>query len=167
MCETASLLSFTPGIYFRSANWMRLIAGSRLLKRCSPLRGASDWRPPRKMRNCPTSQDKRFVGIVATIRSFLASYSGDMLATIRYALQALAELSEQELEWRSGALIALGDAYASEGQMAAAHKARSEALATSKASGNIYILMIVNLSLAEVLRQQGNCIRSSNSVSAS
>jgi len=39
--------------------------------------------------------------------------------------------------------------------MAAAHKARSDALVTGKASGDIYILMIVNLSLAEVLRQQG------------
>ena len=36
-----------------------------------------------------------------------------------------------------------------------AHQARSEALAIGKASGDIYILTIVNLSLAEVLRQQG------------
>ena len=97
----------------------------------------------------------KLVGRIATIRSFLVSYSGDIPETIRYASQALDYLPEQELLWRSGALIALGDAYAGEGQMAAAHKARSEALVTAKTSGNIYILLIVNLSLAEILREQG------------
>ena len=97
----------------------------------------------------------KLVGRVAAIRSFLVSYSGDIPGTIRYARQALEYLPEQELEWRSAALIALGDAYASQGQMVAAHKARSDALVTGKASGDIYILIIVNSSLAEVLRQQG------------
>jgi len=97
----------------------------------------------------------KLVGRVAAIRSFLASYSGDMPRTIRYARQALEFLPEQELPWRSAVLIALGDAYASQGQMVAAHEARSNALVTGKASGDTYILMIVNLRLAEILRQQG------------
>lgn len=101
------------------------------------------------------STQKTLVGRIAVIRSFIASYSGDMPATIRYAQDALACLPEEELVWRSGAFIALGGAYASEGNMAAAHNARTDALSTGKASGNVYILMIVNLSLAEVLRQQG------------
>ncbi len=104
----------------------------------------------------PADTDRAaLTGRVAVIRSFLAAYSGDAPATVRYACEALACLPEQELEWRSGALIALGDAYAGEGQMAAAQKARSDALATSEISGNIYISLIVNLSLADVLRQQG------------
>jgi LuxR family maltose regulon positive regulatory protein len=98
---------------------------------------------------------KKLVGRVAAIRSFLASYGGDIPSTIRYARQALEYLPEQELQWRSAALIALGDAYASQGQMVAAHEARSDALVTGKASGDTYILMIVNLRLAEILRQQG------------
>jgi LuxR family maltose regulon positive regulatory protein len=97
----------------------------------------------------------KLVGRVAAIRSFLASYSGDIPGTIRYARQALEYLPEQELPWRSAALITLGDAYANQGQMVAAHKARSDALVTGKASGDTYILMIVNLRLAEILRQQG------------
>jgi LuxR family maltose regulon positive regulatory protein len=97
----------------------------------------------------------KLVGRVAAIRSFLVSYSGDIPGTIRYARQALEYLPERELAWRSVALIALGDAYASRGQMAAAHKARSDALVTGKASGDIYVGLIVNSSLAEVLRQQG------------
>jgi LuxR family maltose regulon positive regulatory protein len=97
----------------------------------------------------------KLVGRIAAIRSFFASYSGDMPRTIQYARQALEYLPEQELEWRSAALIALGDAYASQGQMVAARQARSEALVTGKASGDTYILLIVNLRLAEILRQQG------------
>ena len=97
----------------------------------------------------------KFVGRLAAIRSFLASYGGDIPGAIRYARQALEVLPEQELEWRSAALITLGDAYASQGQMVAAHEARSDALVTGKASGDTYILLIVNLRLAEILRQQG------------
>ncbi len=97
----------------------------------------------------------KLIGRVAAIRSFLASYGGDIPKTIRYARQALEYLPEQELEWRSAALLTLGDVYASKGQMVAAHKARSDALVTGKASGNAYLLMIVNLRLAEILRQQG------------
>jgi LuxR family maltose regulon positive regulatory protein len=97
----------------------------------------------------------KLVGRVAAIRSFLASYSGDIPGTIRYARQALDYLPEQELPWRSAALITLGDAYANQGQMVAAYEARSDALVTGKASGDTYLLMIVNLRLAEILRQQG------------
>jgi LuxR family maltose regulon positive regulatory protein len=97
----------------------------------------------------------KLVGRVAAIRSFMASYGGNSPRTIRYACQALEALPEQELQWRTAALITLGDAYASQGQMGAAHKARSDALVTGKASGDTYILMMVHLRLAEILRQQG------------
>jgi LuxR family maltose regulon positive regulatory protein len=39
--------------------------------------------------------------------------------------------------------------------MVEAHKARSDALVTGEASGDTYILLIANLRLAEILRQQG------------
>jgi LuxR family maltose regulon positive regulatory protein len=94
----------------------------------------------------------RLLGRTTTLRSFIASYSGDIPGTIQHANQALDYLPEEELEWRSAALITLGDIYASQGQM---HQVRSEALLTAKASGDPYILMIANLSLAEILRQQG------------
>ena len=95
------------------------------------------------------------VGRVATIRSFLASYSGDMPGIILYARQALENLPQQELEWRSAALLALGDAYAGTGQMEAASEARSDALTTGQASDDAFYQTIVYLNLAETLRQQG------------
>ncbi len=97
----------------------------------------------------------KLAGRVAAIRSFLAAYSGNTSEIIQYARQALEYLPEQELGWRGGVLITLGDAYASQGQMAAAHKARSDALVTGKASGDPYLLVLVNARLAEILRQQG------------
>jgi LuxR family maltose regulon positive regulatory protein len=97
----------------------------------------------------------KLVGRIAAIRSFIASYSNDRSTTIRYARQALEVLPEQERSWRVAALIALGDAYASQGQMDAAHEARTNALAAGKASGDPYILTIAHLRLAEILRQQG------------
>ena len=100
--------------------------------------------------------ERRLRGQVAAIRAFMASYTQeDMQKVIQHAHQALEYLPEQELAWRSPTLITLGDAYESQGQMVAAHKVRLEALATGKASGDTYIFIIVNLRLAEILRQQG------------
>jgi LuxR family maltose regulon positive regulatory protein len=98
---------------------------------------------------------KILVGRVAIIRSFLASYNGDTPGIISYARQALEILPHQELEWRSGAYLAMGGAYASMGQMESAREARSKALALGQASGDTYYLTIVYLNLAETLRQQG------------
>ena len=95
------------------------------------------------------------VGRIAAIRSFLASYSGDNPESIRYARQALEHLPEQERAWRSTVFVTLGDAYANLGDIEAAYKARSKAVAASKASSDPYLLMIVNLRLVEILRQQG------------
>jgi len=95
-------------------------------------------------------------GQLAAIRAFMASYTqDDMQKVIQRACEALEYLPEKELAWRSPTLIALGDAYESQGQMVAAHKVRLEALATGEASGDIYIFITVNLRLAEILRQQG------------
>ena len=103
----------------------------------------------------PDDYRMRLLGRLTAIRSLLASFSGNVTGTIEYARQALEYLPEQELEWRSAVLIAMGDVYASQGKMSAAQNARSDALATAKASGDINILMITNLSLAETFRLQG------------
>ncbi len=95
------------------------------------------------------------MGKIAAIRSFLASFKEDTPLTIAYAHQAIAHLPEQEPGWRSAVFITLGDAYVNLGQMTAAREARANALTTGRASGDIHILMIANLRLAEILRQQG------------
>ncbi len=104
----------------------------------------------------PTTGDQAALrGQIAAIRSFLASYNGDMLDTIRLAHQALEALSEHQLSWRIAVLSALGDAYVNSGQITAAHRAQSDALNLAKTSGDAYMLIIAHVTLAETLRQQG------------
>ncbi len=98
---------------------------------------------------------QKLSGMASAIRAYLASYSGDIPGTIEYARKALDCLPEQELPWRSAALIALGGALANKGDTTAAYKARTEALETVKATGDTYLLLIASLRMAETLRQQG------------
>jgi LuxR family maltose regulon positive regulatory protein len=94
-------------------------------------------------------------GRTAAIQSFIASYRGDLPGTIQFAKQALDVLPDAEQSWRSMAAITLGDVYAAQGQMLAAHQIRTKALALSQSSGDPYVLMIANLNLAETLFLQG------------
>ncbi len=104
--------------------------------------------------------DKRHLrGSVAVIRSFMASYLGDVPAIIQYAGQALEYLPEQDLIWRSNAAIALGDAYGFKGDMAAAYKARLEAAEASGAAGNTLFSILAYLKVAITLREQGQLQR--------
>ena len=59
------------------------------------------------------------------------------------------------MSWRSVAANALADAHDFKGEIAAAYQARLEALEASRAAGNNYQIMITNLKLALILRQQG------------
>jgi LuxR family maltose regulon positive regulatory protein len=94
---------------------------------------------------------------VAAIRAFLSSYGGDLPGTIQHAGRALELLPEWDANWRSTAAIALGDAYSFRGELAAAYRARLQALEASKAGGNIS--MIASLKLADTYRQQGQLRR--------
>jgi LuxR family maltose regulon positive regulatory protein len=107
----------------------------------------------------PGSDRMKLQGRVAAIRAFMASFRGDVPGIIQYSRQALEYLPEQDSVWRSSAAIALGDAYSFKGELAAAYRARLEALKASKAAGNIYLILIASLKLAVTLRQQGRLQR--------
>ncbi len=107
----------------------------------------------------PGSDRMKLQGRVAAIRAFMASFRGDVPGIIQYSRQALEYLPEQDSAWRSSAAIALGDAYSFKGELAAAYRARLEALKASKAAGNIYLILIASLKLAVTLRQQGRLQR--------
>jgi LuxR family maltose regulon positive regulatory protein len=128
------------------------------------LQAAARALDPRTTETSPPERDlladsdkHQIQGRVAAIRAFLASYRGDLPGTIQYARQALDNLPEQDSNWRSTAAIALGDAYSFRGELAAAYRARLQALEASKAGGNIY--MIASLKLADTHRQQGQLRR--------
>jgi LuxR family maltose regulon positive regulatory protein len=105
------------------------------------------------------SDREKLRGRIAATRAFFAFYRGDVPAISRYARRALEYLPAQDLAWRSAATNVLGDAYDFKGEMAAAYRARLEALEVSRAAGNSYQIMIANLKLAIVLRRQGRLQR--------
>ena len=82
-----------------------------------------------------------------------------MSRVIQHASRALEYLPEQDLIWRCVAAMALSDAHALNGEMTAAYLAQLEALAAIKSAGNIYFLIVVNLKLANILRQRGRLQR--------
>jgi LuxR family maltose regulon positive regulatory protein len=104
-----------------------------------------------------TEQTNRMelLGRIASTRSFMASYRSDASGVIPHALQALEYLPEQDLTWRGGAAIALGDAYVYQGQYAQAYQTYLETLETVRATSDLYLLMNVSLKLALTTRAQG------------
>ncbi|MFC1879704.1 LuxR C-terminal-related transcriptional regulator, partial [Chloroflexota bacterium] len=99
-------------------------------------------------------------GRLAAIQAFSVTYSqGDATRIIYHARQALEYLPRQDPTMRSIVAVALGDAYAFKGDMAASYQAYSDALETSRLAGNIYFLIVANLKLANTLREQGKLQR--------
>ena len=106
------------------------------------------------------SDKMKLRGGLAAIRAFMGSYiQGDVPGIIQHARQALECLPEQDLTLRIIAAIALGDAHALKGEMAAAYQAHSEALKAIRSAGNIYFTIVANLKLANTLREQGRLQR--------
>ena len=94
-------------------------------------------------------------GRAAAIRASIAFRQGDGPGIFRFAHQALEYLSEKSLMWRCIAAMPLGYAQDFGGDTAAASQTLSEAVAMSKASGNIYLIMSTSLHLGTILMQQG------------
>jgi LuxR family maltose regulon positive regulatory protein len=104
----------------------------------------------------PDPAQTRLKGRMFAIRAFMAAYLGDIKGIIQSAHQALEHLPEEELTWRSLAVIALGDAYVLTRGLPEVLKVRLEARELSRASGNIYLFITAGLKLASALRQQGH-----------
>jgi LuxR family maltose regulon positive regulatory protein len=140
----------------QSAAERTLQAAERAL---DPTTGRETETAPAKRVHMPVSDMTKIQGRAATVRAFMASFRGDVSEIIQYSRQALERLPEQDLVWRSSAAIALGDAYSFNGELGAAGRARLEALAASKATGNWYMTLIASMKLAVTLRQQGQLQR--------
>jgi len=97
----------------------------------------------------------RLLGIVAAMRSLMASYRGDSAEIIPHAHRALDYLPKDELAWRSVAAIPLVDAHTYLGDMEAAYRAQIEALDICMATENLFLILYANLNLAIILRQSG------------
>ncbi len=98
---------------------------------------------------------KKIRGRAAVIRAYMATYQGDLQGVGKYASQAIEYLPEQDLIWRSTAVVVLADTHTFNGDINSAYSARLEALEMSKATGNSYMIVLAYLRLAMTLRIQG------------
>jgi LuxR family maltose regulon positive regulatory protein len=94
-------------------------------------------------------------GRAAAIRAALSFYRGDYEKISKFALQALDYLPDSDLTWRSTATVVLGDAYMFIGDIEKGTQARVDALETSKAAGDVYMILITGIKLTVALRSQG------------
>ena len=101
------------------------------------------------------SEKSKVSGRIAGIRAFIASHSGDISGIIQNANQALENLADEDLTWRSMIAVALGDAYGMVGDINAAYKALRSAFEMSKMEGNIYLILLTSMKLAVTFRMRG------------
>jgi LuxR family maltose regulon positive regulatory protein len=94
-------------------------------------------------------------GRLAAVRALIESYRSNWDGIRRHAEEALAVLTAEDSMWRALVAILLGDALMLAGDMGAAHKACSEAARWYEAVRSPYYELVVNLLLANTLRQRG------------
>lgn len=93
-------------------------------------------------------------GRVAAVQAFIATFKGSPSDTVRFAAEALEQLTPRSI-WRSSAAIALGDAYSLTGNLIQADEAYQEALVTSRMNGNLYLALNASFKFAANQRQRG------------
>lgn len=105
-----------------------------------------------------TIEGKIMLGSIATARAYLANSFGNTSLAADYAQGALRYLPDSNAfscSLRSVATSILGDASWMNGDLDKARQAYEEAAQISQAAGNIYMTMIANSNLADVLVEEG------------
>jgi LuxR family maltose regulon positive regulatory protein len=107
----------------------------------------------------PTIESKIMLGSIAAVRAFMANLHGEAQLAEDYAHGALEYLpvnNDFSCSIRSVATSICGDASWINGNLEAARSAYLEAVQISQEAGNIYMTMIANSNLADVLIEQGD-----------
>jgi len=85
----------------------------------------------------------------------MAFFQGDVPGIFQFSRQAIEQLPKQDLQWRSIATLALGDAHFVKGEIDKAYRVQREGVETSQAIGCNYMTLCANLKLAITAREQG------------
>lgn len=101
------------------------------------------------------SQVSELYGRIATTRAFIATFQGDIAATIQHARNALSLLADQTSTWHSSAAVALGDAYSLSGRLSEAEEAYRAALTDHHVALNLYTSLNAGFKVAGIHRQRG------------
>ncbi|HVO71087.1 MAG TPA: LuxR C-terminal-related transcriptional regulator [Aggregatilineaceae bacterium] len=107
----------------------------------------------------PSDDTRDDLGQVAALRAFIAHFRGDVPGTIRFSRQALDNLRVDNLAWRSGIAMDLGDAYLLAGDVPAAGQAYRESMAAAQSSKNVSLILTAGMKLAENRRTLGHLAR--------
>jgi LuxR family transcriptional regulator, maltose regulon positive regulatory protein len=155
----AELLHTKPDLSILNA-WYLFTRGDLDAAELNLQTAENQGRPDRHLEDdLDTVEKAKLRGRIAGVRAFIASYRGDIPGIIQNARQALDELPAQDAAWRSMIAVALGDAYGMAGEIDAAYKARIAAFETSKAGGNIYLILLTSMKLAITFRMMGQLQR--------
>lgn len=107
-----------------------------------------------------TSSGPRVPDRAAGIQAWMVAYRRQNISgLIQHLQQALEDLPDQDLHWRSAVAITLADAHAYNGDMLAAYQARLEALKACEAAGNYYLYIYNSAKLALNLKAQGRLLQ--------
>jgi len=106
----------------------------------------------------PTFEVRIMLGTIASVRAHLADLWGEASRAAMYAWEALKYLptgNDFACSLRSVATSILGDASWMNGNLEAARQAYLEAKQIGRTAGNLYMELIINTNLADVLLEQG------------
>ncbi|HEX9597495.1 MAG TPA: tetratricopeptide repeat protein, partial [Anaerolineales bacterium] len=92
---------------------------------------------------------------VSAVRCFMACNENDLTRAETQAVQALQELPEEDLNWRPGIYVALGDTYRQNGRWEKANECYLKALAVSDSPGLRFMSAHVFGALADLALRQG------------
>lgn len=107
----------------------------------------------------PTSEVKIALGSIAAVRAYVANLHGQAQLAREFAQEALGYLPDGDAfscSMRSVTVSILGDASWLSADLQGARLAYLEAVRISQATGNVYMTVIANSNLADVLREQGD-----------
>jgi LuxR family transcriptional regulator, maltose regulon positive regulatory protein len=103
--------------------------------------------------------NRKLQGRIAAIRAYMATFWGDIQSIVKFSEEALECLHKGDSAWRAGVAIYLGIAHTFKGDNVSAVKALSEAVAASKAAGNMHLYLVANFWLIVRLKYHGQLSR--------
>ena len=167
--EVATLLDWTDAIEFESEArpWLAVQKAWALALTGNLDRVEPTLQVPERLLSPlePTPEVRTLQGTIAAARAHCANSRGDTQSAADYAQQALEKLpdcSAISRSIRSVATSVLGDASWINGNLDDAARAYTEAIRLGREAGNLHMVIIANINLAEVLMQQGQLHRAAD-----
>ena len=172
--EVATLLNWTDTIDFQSESrpWLAIQKAWALALTGDLDRVEPTLQVPEKLLLPlePTDEVKTMQGTIAAARADCANTRGDTQTAAkyaRYALDLLPDCSTISQSVRSVATSILGDASWINGDLEAAMSAYAEAIRIGREAGNLHMIIIANSNIAEILIEQGQLHKSSDTLTRS